>query len=148
MTLLAIEGLEGCDGLLRAFLDITLDLAAGEKVALVSANDAGKTTLLCTLAGVYPATQGRIRLDAVDITRLPGDRRVAQGLALVPEGRRLFSEMTVAENLRIAQSAGRSGEWNFDAVLDALAQLTRWLLSNKLRPRRRVPTGQRVSARR
>lgn len=123
MTLLDIEGLEGRHGLLRAFQDVTLGLAAGEKIALVGANGAGKTTLLRTLAGVHPAARGRIRLEGVDITQWPGHRRVAQGLALVPEGRRLFAAMTVEENLRIAQSAERGGAWQFDSVLEALPQL-------------------------
>jgi branched-chain amino acid transport system ATP-binding protein len=123
MSLLSIQGLEGRHGLLRAFQDITLDIAEGEKIALIGANGAGKTTLLRTLAGVHPASRGTIRLDGDDITALPGHRRAALGLALVPEGRRLFATMTVAENLRVAESAGRGGYWNLDTVVQALPQL-------------------------
>ena len=123
MTTLAIEGLEGRHGLLRAFQDISLEIAAGEKIALVGANGAGKTTLLRTLAGVHPTTRGRILLDGVDVTRLPGHRRAALGLTLVPEGRKLFTSMTVEENLRVALAAGRDRVWNFETVLEALPQL-------------------------
>lgn len=123
MTLLSIENLEGRHGLLRAFQDFTLNVSEGEKIALVGANGAGKTTLLRTIAGVHPAARGRILLDGSDVTALAGHRRAALGLSLVPEGRRLFVGMTVQENLLVAQSAGRSGAWNFEAVLDALPQL-------------------------
>lgn len=123
MTTLSIEGLEGRHGLLRAFRNITLDIAAGEKIALVGANGAGKTTLLRTLAGVHPAASGRIFLDGVDVTSLTGHRRAALGLTLVPEGRRLFTSMTVEENLRVALSARRDGSWNLETVLEALPQL-------------------------
>ncbi len=123
MTTLSIEGLEGRHGLLRAFQDITLAIATGEKIALIGANGAGKTTLLRTLAGVHPAASGRIVLDGVDVTSLPGHRRAALGLTLVPEGRRLFTSMTVEENLRVALSARRDGVWNLETVLEALPQL-------------------------
>lgn len=123
MTTLSIEGLEGRHGLLRAFQDITLAISAGEKIALIGANGAGKTTLLRTLAGVHPAASGRIVLDGGDVTSLPGHRRTALGLTLVPEGRRLFTSMTVEENLRVALSARRDGVWNLETVLEALPQL-------------------------
>ncbi|MBN9460069.1 MAG: ABC transporter ATP-binding protein [Burkholderiales bacterium] len=128
--MLAIERLEGRHGLLRAFQDFTLDVAEGEKIALVGANGAGKTMLLRTLAGVHPASRGRIMLDGIDVTALPGHRRAALGMALVPEGRCLFASMSVEENLRVAESAGRTGHWNLETVLDALPQL---------RPKLRAP---------
>ncbi len=124
MTTLAIKGLEGRHGLFQAFQNISLEIAAGEKIALVGSNGAGKTTLLRTLAGVHPAARGSIMLDGVDITDMPGYRRAALGIALVPEGRRLFASMTVEENLLLAQAARRDGHWNIETVLDALPQLT------------------------
>jgi branched-chain amino acid transport system ATP-binding protein len=123
MTLLRIRGLEARHGLLVAVRRIDLDIAEGEKLALVGANGAGKTTLLRTLAGIHPAAAGRIDFDGVDITSMSAHRRSAAGIALVPEGRRLFAAMTVEENLKVARSAGREGMWQLESVLDAFPQL-------------------------
>ena len=123
MSLLKIEGLEARHGLLCAVQGISLDIAQGETLALVGANGAGKTTLLRTLAGVHPVAAGRILFDGQDVSALPAHRRAAAGLALVPEGRKLFPLMTVQENLLVALSAKRDGRWNLDTVLDAFPQL-------------------------
>jgi branched-chain amino acid transport system ATP-binding protein len=121
--LLSVEGLEACHGLLRAVRGISLSLADGDKLALVGANGAGKTTLLRTLAGAHPATAGVVRFDGADVTALPAHRRVGLGIALVPEGRRLFPEMTVADNLLVAGRHRRPGPWTLDTVLDAFPLL-------------------------
>ncbi|HSS00721.1 MAG TPA: ABC transporter ATP-binding protein [Kofleriaceae bacterium] len=121
--LLSVEGLEARHGLLPAVRGVSLALAEGEKLALVGANGAGKTTLLRTLAGAHPAAAGTVRFDGADVTALPAHRRVALGIALVPEGRRLFPEMTVVENLQVATRHKRPGPWNVDAVLDAFPLL-------------------------
>src|SRR5262249_28464570 len=84
---------------------------------------AGKTTLLRAIAGAHPAVAGTVRFDGVDVTALPAHRRVALGIALVPEGRRLFPDMTVLENLQVAGRHGRPGQWNVDSVLDAVPLL-------------------------
>ncbi len=123
MSLLKIEGLEARHGLLTAVQGISLEIEQGETLALVGANGAGKTTLLRTLAGVHPVAGGRIVFDGVDVSALPAHRRVAAGLALVPEGRKLFPAMTVQENLLVALSAQREGSWNLGTVLDAFPQL-------------------------
>jgi branched-chain amino acid transport system ATP-binding protein len=123
MSLLKISNLDAGHGLLKAVGNFSLNVEAGEKIALIGANGAGKTTLLRTLAGVHPIAAGKIEFDGVDISLTQAYKRTAAGLALVPEGRRLFSSMTVAENLLIAQSANRQGAWHFDSVLDALPQL-------------------------
>ncbi len=123
MSALQIQGLTARHGLLTAVRDLTLDIAAGEKVALVGANGAGKTTLLRTIAGVHPAFSGQVLLDGVDITATPAHKRAAAGIALVPEGRRLFADMSVAENLMVSRSARRSGPWNLDTVVEAFPQL-------------------------
>jgi branched-chain amino acid transport system ATP-binding protein len=123
MKLLEVTGLEAGHGLLQAVRGIDLRLGDGEKLALVGANGAGKTTLLRTIAGIHPASAGHVRLAGQDISALPAHRRAALGLALVPEGRKLFGSMTVTDNLRVATSAGRTGRWTFDTVVDALPQL-------------------------
>jgi branched-chain amino acid transport system ATP-binding protein len=119
MSLLAVEGIDARHGLLHAVREATLEIAEGETVALVGANGAGKTTLLRTIAGAHRPTAGRIVFDGRDITRISPHRRVGMGIVLVPEGRRLFSELTVEENLLVARSAGRRGPWTVDAVIDA-----------------------------
>ena len=123
MSLLKISNLDAAHGLLKAVSDFSLTIEDGEKIALVGANGAGKTTLLRTLAGVHPVAAGIIEFDGHDISSLAAHKRASAGLSLVPEGRRLFSSMTVAENLLIAESANRRGMWNMETVLDALPQL-------------------------
>ncbi len=125
MTLLSVERLDVRHGLLQAVREVSFAVEAGETVALVGANGAGKTTLLRALAGAHRAKAGRVRLNGDDITRLPAHRRVARGLALVPEGRRLFASMTVEENLLLARAAGRPGPWTLDAVMSAFPNLVK-----------------------
>jgi branched-chain amino acid transport system ATP-binding protein len=127
MTLLSVEGVEARYDLLSAVRDVSLSVAQGEVVALVGANGAGKTTLLRTIAGAHKARRGRVMFDATDVTVLPPHRRVELGIALVPEGRRLFSEMSVRDNLRVAAQVSRPGSWTLDAVAETFPFLkSRW----------------------
>jgi branched-chain amino acid transport system ATP-binding protein len=123
VTLLSVTGLEARHGLLHAVRGVSLSLDEGEKLALVGANGAGKTTLLRAIAGAHPTSAGTVRWNGADVTGLPAHRRVALGIALVPEGRRLFPDMTVVENLLVAGRHGRPGPWNVDSVLDAFPLL-------------------------
>jgi branched-chain amino acid transport system ATP-binding protein len=123
MSLLEVAGLTAGYGLLVACQNITFSLQAGEVLALVGANGAGKTTLLRCLAGAHRPSHEQIRFAGADIAGVPAHQRTAQGIALVPEGRRLFADMTVLENLQIARAAKRTGDWNLASVLDALPQL-------------------------
>ncbi len=129
MSFLEIDRLDARHGLLQAVREVSFGVEKGEILAFVGANGAGKTTLFRTIAGAHPATAGQIRLDGADVTGLPDYVRVRQGLALVPEGRRLFSRMTVYENLILAREAGRSGRWNLDSVLDIFPNLKNRLKS-------------------
>jgi len=122
-TLLAVEELDVRHGLLQAVRQVSLEVAEGETLALVGANGAGKTTLLRAIAGAHRPAGGRISFDGRDITSLAAHRRVKRGIALVPEGRRLFPNLTVEENLRVASAARRSGPWTVDAVLEAFPLL-------------------------
>jgi len=123
MTLLSVEHLDSRHGLLHAVREVSLDVGERETVALVGANGAGKSTLLRTIAGAHRPSSGRISFDGRDITRLPAHQRVKLGIALVPEGRRLFPDLTVEENLRVATAAGRRGHWAVDEVLEAFPLL-------------------------
>ncbi|HKV44369.1 MAG TPA: ABC transporter ATP-binding protein [bacterium] len=94
-------------GEVTALHGVSLSVRAGEAVALVGANGAGKTTLLKALAGLLDAAGGEIRWAGRSITRLPAHERVKLGLALVPEGRRLFSRLRVRENLLLGTYTNR-----------------------------------------
>jgi len=123
VTLLRVESLEARHGLFTAVRGVSFALAAGRTLALVGANGAGKTTLLRTIAGSHPAAAGQVLLDGADVTRLPSHRRVALGISLVPEGRRLFPGLTVEENLRVAATRARPGRWNVETLLEAFPLL-------------------------
>jgi branched-chain amino acid transport system ATP-binding protein len=119
VTVLEVAGIDSGYGLLQAVRGVSLQVEQGETVALVGANGAGKTTLLRTIAGAHRPAGGQIRFEGNDITAVPGHRRVGMGIALVPEGRRLFGALTVEENLLVAASRRRSDRWNLETVLDA-----------------------------
>jgi branched-chain amino acid transport system ATP-binding protein len=119
MSLLAVESLEVRHGLLTAVRDVSFEVADGETLALVGANGAGKTTLLRSIAGAHRPAAGRILFEGADITAMPAYLRVAAGIALVPEGRRLFPSLTVEENLLVARASRRPGPWTVEQVLDA-----------------------------
>ena len=123
MSLLEVHGLDARHGLLQAVREVSLDVEAGETLALVGANGAGKTTLLRTIAGAHRPSGGRIVFDGRDVTRLSAHARVRLGIALVPEGRRLFPELSVEENLRISAAAGRGGRWTLEEVLETFPLL-------------------------
>ncbi|HEX4357858.1 MAG TPA: ABC transporter ATP-binding protein [Pseudonocardia sp.] len=100
MTLL-VEGLEVRYGATRAVRGVSLRAEPGGATALLGANGAGKTSLLRAIAGLHRPAAGRVLLDGRDITATPAHRLARAGLCLVPEGRQLFAELTVAENLRM-----------------------------------------------
>src|SRR5919198_5641716 len=133
MALLSVDRLDARHGLLPAVRDVTFEIEEGETLALVGANGAGKTTLLRAIAGAHRPAGGRIVFDGVDVTHLPAHKRVRKGIALVPEGRRLFPELTVEENLLVARRSRRAGPWTVDAVLEAFPLL---------RPRRKARAGR------
>ena len=120
MTVLEVDSLEARHGLLQAVRDVSFSVAEGETLALVGANGAGKTTLLRTIAGAHRPSAGRIVFDDRDITPIPAHRRVRMGIALVPEGRRLFPDLTVEENLLVAS---RPGPWTVERVYDVFPLL-------------------------
>jgi branched-chain amino acid transport system ATP-binding protein len=99
--MLEVEGLSAGYGALQVLWDVDLAVAEGEWVSLVGSVGAGKTALLHTIAGLLPARSGSIRFDGDNITGTRAKDRVSLGMTLVPEGRRLFTGMTVAENLRM-----------------------------------------------
>ena len=119
MTLLSVRRLDAGYGDFQALFDVSLDVEAGATVALVGANGAGKTTLLGVIAGVLPEWQGTVSFQGRDITRAPDHARLRAGIALVPEGRRLFPSLTVEENLLVGGRHGRPGRWTLDSLYEA-----------------------------
>jgi branched-chain amino acid transport system ATP-binding protein len=105
-------------GQLRALNQVSLTIGAGEVQAMIGANGAGKTTLLRTISGLKAATSGTITFDGADVARLRAERRVAAGIVMVPEGRRLFPSLTVEENLQVGASYARPGPWSIERVYE------------------------------
>ncbi|MEO8754906.1 MAG: ABC transporter ATP-binding protein [Casimicrobiaceae bacterium] len=99
--MLELSGVQVNYGAAVALRDVCLTVAAGELVCVVGPNGAGKSTLINAIAGLHPVAAGAMSLDARDLTRLPAHRFCAEGIAVVPEGRRLFTGLTVRENLEL-----------------------------------------------
>ena len=106
--LLEVRNLSIAYGDAPAVWDVTLQVAAGEIVSVIGPNGAGKSTLVNAIAGLHGARSGEMRLDGVDLGALPPHLVCRQGIALVPEGRRLFTRMSVEENLEIGCYRGEA----------------------------------------
>jgi branched-chain amino acid transport system ATP-binding protein len=119
MALLETHGLTAFYGDFQALFGVDLTLDAGETVAVIGANGAGKSTLLRSISGLIRNAPGQIRYDNVEIGALPTPDVVRLGIAMVPEGRRLFPSLSVEENLLIGKY-GRSGNgaWSLEAIYD------------------------------
>jgi branched-chain amino acid transport system ATP-binding protein len=107
--MLEIAGIEAFYGRVRALADVTLEVDTGEVVALIGSNGAGKTTTLRTISGLLHPAAGSIRFDGRDITNVPAATRVQMGICHVPEGRRLFSRMSVDDNLTLGAYTRHDG---------------------------------------
>jgi branched-chain amino acid transport system ATP-binding protein len=116
--LLKIERLNASYGSVEVLRDISLELGRSEVLCLLGRNGAGKTTLLKTIMGLVRATSGSVTLEATELTKLPAHEVPRQGVAYVPQGRRLFAELTVAENIEIGLMTRGKGRETRDAVLD------------------------------
>jgi len=124
VSLLAVDRLDVRHGLLQAVREVSFAIDEGEIVALVGANGAGKSTLLSAIAGEHLPSGGGVAFDGADVTSMRAYQRVAQGIALVPEGRRLFGGMSVEENLKVAMRVGRRGYWTLDRVMELFPMLS------------------------
>jgi branched-chain amino acid transport system ATP-binding protein len=116
--LLEVRGLSARYGAVAALRDVSIEVRAGELVALIGANGAGKSTLLRTIAGLMAPAAGRVTLEGHDVTGQPPEAIIRAGIALVPERRRVFADLTVLDNLELGGYAlPRGGD--FRRRLDA-----------------------------
>ena len=120
-------------GQLRALDGVSFQVYPGEVYAIIGANGAGKSTLLRTIAGLHHPTTGSVLFDGKDVTGLRPERRAAQGIVMVPEGRRLFESLSVEENLQVGATYARQGPWTIERVYE---------MFDWMRERRKQPTAQ------
>jgi branched-chain amino acid transport system ATP-binding protein len=116
--LLEVNGLDAFYGDFQALFGVSMRVASGAIVAVIGANGAGKSTLLKSIAGLMGAPPEAITFDGAAIGGGPAFRTVARGIALVPEGRRLFASLSVEENLLIGAQLGRRGPWTLSRIYE------------------------------
>lgn len=132
MTLLQTHALTASYGDFQALFGVDLTLEAGQTIAIIGANGAGKTTLMRSIAGVLRNAPQMIRYNGAEIGALPADEVMAMGIAMVPEGRKLFPSLTVEENLMIGTYGRKTGgHWSLETV---------YRLFPILKDKRRVPS--------
>ena len=118
MTLLELERLDIFYGDMQACFGVSMRVEAGEAIAVVGANGAGKSTLLRAIVGLTPMRAGALRLSGESLAGLSCDVIARKGVALVPEGRRLFGSLSVEDNLRLGGAHARKGPWSLERVHD------------------------------
>jgi branched-chain amino acid transport system ATP-binding protein len=128
-----VENLELAYGEISAVRDISFEVAEGEIVTLIGANGAGKSTTMRGVAGAMLPKKGRIVFQGADVTRLPAHERLMAGIALVPEGRRVFAALTVRENLEMGAFKYRKDKTRVSALIEKAMHMF---------PRLRERTGQ------
>ena len=116
--LLEATGITAAYGDAQALFGVDLAIAEGEVVALIGANGAGKSTFLKTITGLLPPRAGTLQFDGQSLANVDAADIVKQGIALVPEGRRLFPSLSVEENLMMGALSGRKGPWNMARVFN------------------------------
>ena len=119
MNLLEVDSIDVHYGDFQALYGVSVSVAAGETLAIIGANGAGKSTLMKALAGLMTPTSGSISFEGRDVTAMPSFKRVGLGIALTPEGRRIFPSLSVEENLLVGGHTRRKGPWNLASVYEA-----------------------------
>jgi branched-chain amino acid transport system ATP-binding protein len=116
--LLKVQAIDASYGDFQALFGVSLSVGSGQVVAVIGANGAGKSTLLQAIAGLLVSRRESIVFDGAALGDVPAHLRVARGIALVPEGRRLFPSLTVEENLLIGGQLGRPGPWTLKRIYE------------------------------
>ena len=122
-VLLRVENLELAYGEVSAVRDISFEVSEGEIVTLIGANGAGKSTTMRGVAGVMPSKRGKITFNGADVTRMPSHERLMAGIALVPEGRRVFAALTVRENLEMGAFKYKKNKAKVSALIESAMQM-------------------------
>jgi len=123
VSLLEVERVASFYGDFQALFDVSVRVDEGETVAVIGANGAGKSTLLRTVAGLMGRGRGSVVFDGRPLDGVPTYRRLGLGIAMVPEGRRIFPSLTVEENLKVGARRDRPGDWGVGAVLELFPAL-------------------------
>jgi branched-chain amino acid transport system ATP-binding protein len=118
MSVLELQEVDVFYGDFQALFKVSLNVEEGQTFACIGANGGGKSTLLRTIAGLQRPASGQILFQGEPVDKHPAHDRVGMGIALVPEGRRVFPSLTVFENLQIGAYGGRKGDWNTDSVME------------------------------
>lgn len=119
MSMLEIKDLEVYYGMIQAIKGVSFDVNEGEVIALIGANGAGKTTILHTITGLINAQKGSVWFEGKDITKVPAHKIVSMGMAHVPEGRRVFANLTVLQNLKMGAYT-RKDKTEIEQTLDSI----------------------------
>ena len=119
MAMLEVKDLEVYYGMIQAIKGISFEVNQGEVIALIGANGAGKTTTLHTITGLLSPKKGSVLFEGQDITKVPAHKIVSMGMAHVPEGRRVFSQLSVYENLKLGAYT-RKDKSNIDKELQSI----------------------------
>jgi len=127
MDLLRVENVNSFYGRSHILFDVYLDVTAGETVAILGRNGSGRTTTLKTIMGLITPASGRVFLDGEDITGWSTYRIAKKGVSFVPEERRVFTTLTVRDNLEVAEKVGKRGYWTRERVLDLFLPLRKLL---------------------
>ena len=119
MSMLEIKDLEVYYGMIQAIKGVSFEVNEGEVIALIGANGAGKTTILHTITGLINAQKGSVWFEGKDITKVPAHKIVSMGMAHVPEGRRVFANLTVLQNLKMGAYT-RKDKTEIEQTLDSI----------------------------
>lgn len=121
--MLSVENINVAYGPSQVLRDLSLSVNPGEVVCLLGRNGAGKTTALKAIMGILPLISGKIMLDSVDLGKLPSHEVARQGIGYIPQGRRLFSELSVSQNLEIGMLTRKSPPRVLERILDIFPRL-------------------------
>ena len=125
MAMLEVKDIQVYYGVIQALKGISFEVDEGDVIALIGANGAGKTTTLHTITGLLPAAAGSITFEGTDITRTPGYKLVSMGIAHVPEGRRVFAQLTVLQNLRMGADTRKNRQEIEETIQKVYARFPR-----------------------
>ena len=119
MAILEVKNLKVNYGVIEAIKGVSFEVEQGEIIALIGANGAGKTTIMQTVSGLHPAKEGQVLLNGENITNIPAHKIILKGMTQVPEGRRIFQELTVFDNLMLGAYT-RKDKKEFKATLESV----------------------------